>query len=85
MSWICSMCRAGSGPACRSSDASTCAVSSATTWCTREDAAASPPSTARNALVSATEILLASKGETDPSRRMTRTAIGVVSPDEGGR
>ena len=84
MSWICSMCRAVSGPAWRSRVVSTCWVSSATTWCTREDAAASPPSTARNALVSATEIFPASNGDTLPSRRMTRIAVGV-SAAAGGR
>jgi hypothetical protein len=45
----------------------------------RLEAAAVPPSTARKALVMATEILLASKGTTVPLRLMTRSWPGAVA------
>jgi len=48
-----------------------CSESFSTTSCTRREAAARPPSTARNAFVSATVILVASNGVTEPLRRIT--------------
>ena len=54
-------------------------VSLATVSWMRLDAAAVPPSTARNALVIATDILLASKGTTVPLRLMTRNLPGAVA------
>jgi hypothetical protein len=58
----------------------TCSVSLATTSWMRLDAAAVPPSTARKALVMATEILLASNGGTTvPLRLMTRSCPGAVA------
>src|SRR5690606_32133561 len=46
--------------------------------CTRDDEAASVPSTARKAFVIATEILASSNVDVDPSRRITVTAEGAV-------
>ena len=57
----------------------TCSVSFATVSWIRELAAAVPPSTARNALVIATEILLSSKGTTVPLRLITRICPGAVA------
>src|SRR3546814_9740611 len=48
-----------------------CSVIASTFERTAADAAAAPPSTARNALVTATEIFLASKLVSLPLRRMT--------------
>src|SRR5437016_3133097 len=66
----------------RDSAPTTSAVNCSTTSCTRREAAAVWPSTARNALVIATEILLASNFETAPLRRITcigRPVSGATS------
>ena len=57
----------------------TCSVSLATVSWIRLLAAAVPPSTARNALVMATDILLSSKLVTVPLRLMTRNCPGAVA------
>src|SRR5215469_11646703 len=69
--------------------ATICAVRSATMSWTRRETAALLPSTARNALVSATAIFEESNGDTDPSRRMTWYAGsldgGGAAANEGER
>ena len=57
----------------------TCSVSFATVSCIRELAAAVPPSTAKNAFVMATDILLSSNETTVPLRFMTRICPGAVA------
>ena len=57
----------------------TCSVRRATVSWMRLEAAAVPPSTARNALVIATEILLISNGTTVPLRLITRICPGAVA------
>ena len=57
----------------------TCSVSFATVSWMRVLAAAVPPSTARNALVMATDILLSSNGTTVPLRLITRICPGAVA------
>jgi hypothetical protein len=58
-------------------------VSSATTARTRLGAPASVPSTSRNALVSAKEILFGSNGVVSPVRRITGTPRAAGVPSAG--